>query len=99
MSHTHGITNNQALQTTLNAAERTVAAKSTAPGIAAAATSTPQSSASTTNLSGAGTLLASANTDDVRADKVAALKSAIDSGTYNVPAGDVADKLIDHLLE
>ena len=99
MSHTHGITSTQLLQTTLNATDRTAAAKSTAVTDAASSASAASASASTTSLSGAGSLLAAAGTDDVRSGKVAALKTAIDSGTYNVPAGDVADKLITHLLE
>jgi flagellar biosynthesis anti-sigma factor FlgM len=98
MSHSHGITNNQTLHAALTATDRTAALKSSTTSSSAVATSIVQSSASTTNLSGAGTLLATADTDDVRADKVAALKSAIDSGTYNVPVSAVADKLIDHLL-
>ena len=102
MSHTHGITNTQSQHAALDAADRTANAKSTTLSTAATTTaSSPsaQTSASTTNLSGAGTLLATANANDVRGDKVAALKSAIDSGTYNVPASAVADKLITHLLE
>jgi flagellar biosynthesis anti-sigma factor FlgM len=39
-----------------------------------------------------------ATASDVRTDKVAALKAAIDSGSYNVPAADVADKLIGNML-
>jgi flagellar biosynthesis anti-sigma factor FlgM len=35
---------------------------------------------------------------DVRADKVAALKSAIDAGSYHVASADVADKLIGSML-
>ena len=35
---------------------------------------------------------------DVRTAKVAALQAAIAGGTYNVSAGDVADKLIENLL-
>jgi negative regulator of flagellin synthesis FlgM len=52
------------------------------------------------SLSGAGSLLAAAaaNTDDVRTDKVEALKAAINNGTYNIPAADVADKLIRNML-
>ena len=99
MSHAHGITHNQLLQATLNATDRTTAVKNTTVSNPLTGTTAAQSSASTTTLSGAGTLLASSNTDDVRTDKVAALKSAIDSGTYNVPAGAVADKLINSLLE
>jgi negative regulator of flagellin synthesis FlgM len=52
------------------------------------------------SLSGAGSLLAAAaTTDDVRTEKVEALKAAINNGTYNVPASDVADKLIRNMLE
>lgn len=32
---------------------------------------------------------------DVRADKVAQLKSAIENGTYSVSARDIADKLLE----
>jgi negative regulator of flagellin synthesis FlgM len=99
MSHTHGIANNQLLQATLTATDRTAAVKNTTVSDPLTRTSAAQSSASTTTLSGTGTLLAASDTDDVRTDKVAALKSAIDSGTYNVPAGAVADKLINSLLE
>ena len=35
---------------------------------------------------------------DVRPEKVAQLQAAIASGTYNVPASAVADKLVAHLL-
>ena len=52
------------------------------------------------SLSGAGNLAATTmNTDDIRTDKVEALKAAINNGTYNVPAADVADKLIRNMLE
>lgn len=36
---------------------------------------------------------------DVRPEKVAALKQAIDSGSYNVSSSDVAGKMIQSLLE
>ncbi len=35
---------------------------------------------------------------DVRLEKVLPLQAAISAGTYNVPSGDVADKLISSLL-
>ena len=36
-----------------------------------------------------------ASAPDVRADKVAKLKEAIEKGTYSVSAKDIADKLVD----
>jgi flagellar biosynthesis anti-sigma factor FlgM len=37
-------------------------------------------------------------TSDVRLDKVASIQSALQSGTYQVPATDVAQKIITSLL-
>jgi flagellar biosynthesis anti-sigma factor FlgM len=39
-----------------------------------------------------------ANGDGVRADKVAAIQSALAQGTYNVPASAVASKLVESML-
>lgn len=39
-----------------------------------------------------------ASAPDVRLDKVTAVKSALESGTYNVPASAVAGKVIDSML-
>jgi flagellar biosynthesis anti-sigma factor FlgM len=36
--------------------------------------------------------------DGVRADKVAAIQSALAQGTYNVPASAVASKLVESML-
>lgn len=60
-----------------------------------------QASQDIASLSGAGSVLAeaSASGDDVRADRVASLKAAIESGTYHVSAGSVADKLLNTMLE
>ena len=99
MSHTYGITNSQSLQANLNATDRTAVVKNNTANDPITQTLASQGSASTTTLSGAGTLLAASDNDDVRPARVAALKSAIDSGTYNVSAGAVADKLIASLLE
>jgi negative regulator of flagellin synthesis FlgM len=45
-----------------------------------------------------GLVAAALNTSDVRLDKVAALQSAIASGTYNVSSSDVASRIVDSLL-
>lgn len=50
-------------------------------------------------VSSAGTSVSqAASASDVRLDKVAAVKSAIDAGTYHVPASAVAGKVVDSLL-
>ena len=36
---------------------------------------------------------------DVREDRVAALQKAIDNGSYNVSAKDIADKMVDEELQ
>ena len=66
-----------------------------------ASTVAPQISAAddaTLSETGSHLATAAASTGDVRSDKVAALKAAIDNGSYNVPAADVADKLIGAML-
>jgi negative regulator of flagellin synthesis FlgM len=56
--------------------------------------------ADTTNVSSTGGLVAEAlNTPDVRLDKVAALQTAIASGSYSVSSSDVASKIVDSLLK
>lgn len=45
----------------------------------------------------AGVLRQGLDVDDVRPDRVASLKAAIDSGTYHVSSADIADKLISSL--
>jgi len=52
-----------------------------------------QASISTTS----GLFSSALNASDVRTEKIAPIKAAIDAGTYNVSASDVADKLIDSL--
>jgi len=50
-------------------------------------------------LSSAGSVAsASAPDSDVRMDKVTAVQEALAAGTYNVPASQVADRMIDCLL-
>ena len=47
----------------------------------------------------AAAVAAASGVSDVRMEKVAAIQEALASGTYAVSAGDVADKLIDRLLQ
>jgi anti-sigma28 factor (negative regulator of flagellin synthesis) len=37
--------------------------------------------------------------DPIRAEKIARIKKAMDDGTYHVSAEELADKLIQHMLE
>ncbi len=43
--------------------------------------------------------LQEASGDDVRVDKVQEIKERIASGDYHVEAGDIADKIIEHLIQ
>ena len=100
MTQTNGIGNADTLSTALGATARTEQRLSNAAhggGRQAPAVGSGDSSA---NLSSMGSILANvdATSSDVRTDKVAALKSAIESGNYNVPASAVADKLLSGML-
>ena len=66
-----------------------------------AAVSKEYNQAAKAAVSSTGGALASAvlqSGDDVRTGKVEQIRNAIAAGTYQVPAGAVADKLIQHLL-
>lgn len=86
---------------TLGVKENRATAAAT-PAQAQTSGTTAQSVHQTTDqasVSAAGGLVAQlANSSDVRTEKVAQLQAAIASGTYNVPSGAVADKLVSHLL-
>lgn len=99
MTQTTGIGNAHIPDTALGAVERT-AVRSTAARTASKDDAAFPNGSGTTKFSGLGSILAAVDPDttDVRADKVAALKSAIESGSYNVPASAIADKLISGLL-
>ncbi len=84
------------LNSTSSATETTAAvAKASSASAANTGAVTDQASVSST-----GGLVAQAlNTSDVRSDKVAALQSAIASGSYQVSSADVASKIVDSLLK
>jgi flagellar biosynthesis anti-sigma factor FlgM len=66
------------------------------PAPAVAPSALPSDSAT---LSNAGNAVASTAADsDVRLDKVASIQSALASGAYNVPASQVASKMVDAML-
>jgi flagellar biosynthesis anti-sigma factor FlgM len=50
------------------------------------------------DLSSTGLAAAQSTSSDVRMEKVQSVRSAIDAGTYQVSAGDVADKMMQNLL-
>ncbi|MGC1870529.1 MAG: flagellar biosynthesis anti-sigma factor FlgM [Acidobacteriaceae bacterium] len=50
------------------------------------------------DLSSTGLAAAQSASSDVRMDKVQSVRSALDAGTYQVSAGDVADKMMQSLL-
>ena len=94
MSNTTGITGNPLLHTLLGGTEKLSAERTPS-----ASSSTAIVSSDKARLSGAGSALSQTNNDgDVRLGKVAALKAAIDNGSYRVPASATADKLISSLL-
>lgn len=99
MTQTNGIGNNQLSSRLIDRADRTQIEKQTKAS--SADTTGSVASQDVARLSGAGSVLATAaaNTDDVRAERVAALKAAVDAGTYNVSSTAVADKLLDSMLE
>ena len=75
----------------------TAAASAKAQG----STTTPAGGGSldSASLSAAGMASQSADVSDVRMSKVTELRQAIGSGTYNVPASAVADKMVEGLLK
>ena len=99
MTTTNGIGSSPLAGNLIDKTERSAGAEKHAK-LGEAATQTSGTTLDVANLSGAGDLAAAAmNTDDVRTGKVEALKAAINNGTYNVPAADVADRLIRNMLE
>lgn len=100
MDGTNGISSLQKMLGSLNINEaRTAAVDKAKAGTAAGSTSASRSNQlDAATLSVAGGLAAQAAGSDVRVAKVAQLQQAIASGTYNVPAAAVADKMLEGLL-
>ncbi len=99
MTHTNGIGTNAVSSNLVDRTDRAQMEKQSK------ASSTQTSNAIATQdiakVSGAGSVLATAvtNMDDVRTERVAALKAVVDAGAYNVSSAAVADKLLDSMLE
>jgi negative regulator of flagellin synthesis FlgM len=94
MSYQNGINSLQQLFTQLNTSNTTQASPlNTNSGAGKVAADAPVASLSTLG----GLAAQASQTDDVRVDKVSALQSAINSGTYNVPSSSVADSIINSL--
>jgi negative regulator of flagellin synthesis FlgM len=102
MMNTNGIGNlqNSLLQQTSTVQKTTTDQDAALATDKAAHANAPALSSDQTSLSPASTLLAQAlTTSDVRTDKVASLQQAISSGSYHVSSSDVADKMMQSLLE
>lgn len=100
MAQMNGIGSNALTNGLVDRAERASQADKQSKSISVDAAKA-QSSQDVASLSGAGSVLAvaSAGTDDVRTDRVASLKAAVESGNYHVSADAVADKLLSSMLE
>jgi negative regulator of flagellin synthesis FlgM len=98
MSYANGIGGPQQVP---NAVATTAASELQQPASAATtASSSNVQHADQTSLSAAGGLVSQAlEGSDVRSSKVASIQQAIAAGTYNVSSSDVADKIIQSLLE
>lgn len=95
MSYTSGVTSSPLLQTLLTQADSVGQAKSTRTSNIG--TSAAHDSA---QLSTAASALQQTQTEDpARSEKVRSVQAAIASGTYNVPASSVAEKLVQSLLQ
>lgn len=102
MSYTDGIGNLQQVLGSIATTETKPAQQVPAAGNEAQQSGAASASvqADHADLSTAGGLISKAlEGSDVRSDKVAALQQAIASGSYNVSSSDVADKLIQTLMD
>jgi flagellar biosynthesis anti-sigma factor FlgM len=100
MAHTNGIGSQPLLNNLIDRTERTAATAQSSNNPKSVTVRSVGSQGDAARLSGAGSVLAAGSASgDVRSDKVAALKTAINAGTYSVPTADVADKLIQTMVE
>lgn len=92
------VSNNlQGMQQLFSSQEVARTASQTNPSATSAAQ--PEAGSDHATLSAAASFAAAAAPDsDVRMDKVTAIQQALASGTYNVPASEVAGKMIDQML-
>jgi negative regulator of flagellin synthesis FlgM len=98
MSYTNGIGNTPQLSTPITTAATTPWANVT-PRSGGLVSDTNLLADDRTRFSAAASLISQPASDsDVRYERVSALQQAISSGTYNVSASDVADKLIQTLV-
>jgi negative regulator of flagellin synthesis FlgM len=93
VSYTNGI---GSLQQAINS----IAPFDTKPAVQSEGRNANVEHADQTSLSSTAGLVARAlESSDIRAEKVASLQQAIGTGTYNVSSSDVADKIIQSLLD
>jgi negative regulator of flagellin synthesis FlgM len=98
MSYTSGIGSLQAAVNSISLSESKPAAPTSTPDVSGSAASVDR--ADEASLSSAGGIVAQAlEGSDVRTTKVAALQQAIAEGSYNVSSSDVAEKMIQSLLD
>jgi anti-sigma28 factor (negative regulator of flagellin synthesis) len=97
MSSINSVGNNSPIQKIINNPIQ----KQLPPSAQQTATSPPTSTADKVELSGVSHLLTSLKTNDIRADKVASIKSQIEAGTYedDDKLNIAADRLLDDLTE
>jgi flagellar biosynthesis anti-sigma factor FlgM len=89
--------NLDAVRSLLGVNAATAKAQPAKSGAATAANAELGADKATLSEAGSGAAFLSSDSD-VRADKVAAVKSAIDSGGYQTPASAVAAKVVDAML-